>query len=284
VLGLTGAESIVSVTIANPYQLPRLAHLKETILDVKAKDGLEREFIVEMQCSGSGSWVKRAVFATCKAIANQLAIGEDYRKIRPVYFIGVLDFNIPWDSLQPEKAAKIAAKTIAKATAKVTPNWLSRFLLKEATTNLQMTQDFSLHFLELPRFSKTLEDCANVVERWAWFFKNAGGQDAVPEILSQEPGFVQAFQTAEHLNWQPEELEEYDSRVQARALHAASLEEREQRGLQKGQLIGIEIGDKQGEERTKRNTARNLRDLGMAPPEIARALDAAESRVREWLA
>ena len=42
-------KNIVDVTILNPFQAPKLKDLKDTTLDVKAKDKNGEEFIVEMQ-------------------------------------------------------------------------------------------------------------------------------------------------------------------------------------------------------------------------------------------
>ena len=42
-------DKICDIQILNPYQAPRLNKLKETLLDVKARDQAGREFIVEMQ-------------------------------------------------------------------------------------------------------------------------------------------------------------------------------------------------------------------------------------------
>ena len=42
-------KNIIDVTILNPFQAPKLKDLKDTTLDVKAKDKNGEEFIVEMQ-------------------------------------------------------------------------------------------------------------------------------------------------------------------------------------------------------------------------------------------
>jgi PD-(D/E)XK nuclease family transposase len=48
-LQLEGDERVVSVSLANPYQFPRIAGEKATVLDVRATDHLNRKFVVEMQ-------------------------------------------------------------------------------------------------------------------------------------------------------------------------------------------------------------------------------------------
>ena len=49
VLDFKGKRKIKSVTLTNPYQLPNIEELKETILDIKATNHNKETFIVEMQ-------------------------------------------------------------------------------------------------------------------------------------------------------------------------------------------------------------------------------------------
>ena len=49
VLNLHGVHEIADLTILNPYQAPKLAELKYTLLDVRAIDKRGVTFIVEMQ-------------------------------------------------------------------------------------------------------------------------------------------------------------------------------------------------------------------------------------------
>jgi predicted transposase/invertase (TIGR01784 family) len=85
---------IESVTINNAYQVPRLKGLKETTLDVKATDKLKREFIVEMQVEKETAFAKRAVYYSSKAYSQQLKKAQKYHLLKPVIFLGILDFTM----------------------------------------------------------------------------------------------------------------------------------------------------------------------------------------------
>ena len=52
-------NQVVSVHISNPYQLPKLAGGKATIVDVKATDQNGNSFIVEMQVAEADFFHKR---------------------------------------------------------------------------------------------------------------------------------------------------------------------------------------------------------------------------------
>jgi hypothetical protein len=48
-LELESDHRVVSVSFANPYQFPRIAGEKATVLDVRATDQSGRKFVIEMQ-------------------------------------------------------------------------------------------------------------------------------------------------------------------------------------------------------------------------------------------
>ena len=48
-LDFQGNNKIKSITIANPYQIPKIEELKNTILDINAIDNNNNHFVVEMQ-------------------------------------------------------------------------------------------------------------------------------------------------------------------------------------------------------------------------------------------
>jgi PD-(D/E)XK nuclease family transposase len=255
VLKLTGPRQVVSVTIASPYQLPRLKTLKETIVDVRAVDGQGREFIVEMQCRGGLNWTRRAVFSTCKAYVNQLQTGDEYGLLHPVYFIGVLKFKVPWDRIQKDSEIRLFGNSVLENAPGEEPphdgaahvnarppvperHWLTRHVLTNEVTHEQTSQDLSLTFLELPRFDKALSDCTSVVEKWAWFFKHGAEQTEVPASLQSEPAFAHAFASAHRLQWTEEELEDYEKHRHHLSLAKLEMAEAREEGRNEGRDEG----------------------------------------------
>ena len=94
VISLPKNERIIDVEIANPYQLGKLSGGKSTIVDVKAKDENGNVFIVEMQIAEFDFFHKRILYYTSQSYVNQLDEGVKYKKLKPVYFIGILEFEI----------------------------------------------------------------------------------------------------------------------------------------------------------------------------------------------
>ncbi|MBF0339240.1 MAG: Rpn family recombination-promoting nuclease/putative transposase [Nitrospirae bacterium] len=93
VLDLSGDRVIDDITILNPYQAPDITTLKESILDIRARDKRGIIFIVEIQIQKKAGFQKRVLYYTSKAYIVQLDKGNDYPKLNQVIFIGIVNFN-----------------------------------------------------------------------------------------------------------------------------------------------------------------------------------------------
>jgi predicted transposase/invertase (TIGR01784 family) len=148
ILDFNDGKAIAEVEIANPYQVPRIKDLKETILDVKAKNQDGEDFIVEMQVEGDESFTKRSLYYTSKSYVSQIEKGEYYPKLKKVYFVGILDFKI----FQKE-------------------SYISRHLILDNETYEQNIKDFEFNFIELPKFDLELSECDTIAKKMDLFYK-----------------------------------------------------------------------------------------------------------------
>ncbi len=186
VLKLEDNKQITWVEILNPYQLARIAGSKSTILDVRAKDKAGNSFIVEMQVTDKKGLDKRITFYSAKGYASQLDASENYYKLKPVIFIGILNFEYMQS-----------------------PNYLSRHLILDAETQEHKLKDLEFSFIELPKFKKTEQELTTLVEKWVFFIKNAENLNVIPASVNDE-GLKSAYQEADRHTWTKEELEEYE--------------------------------------------------------------------------
>ncbi len=186
VLKLEGTKLITWVEILNPYQLPRIAGSKSTILDVRAKDKAGNSYIVEMQVTDKKGLDKRITFYSARGYASQLDASENYYKLKPVIFIGILNFEYMQS-----------------------PNYLSRHLILDAETQEHKLKDLEFSFIELPKFKKTEQELQTLVEKWVFFIKNAENLNVIPADVNDE-GLKSAYQEADRHTWTKEEIEEYE--------------------------------------------------------------------------
>jgi predicted transposase/invertase (TIGR01784 family) len=186
VLKLEGTKQIMWIEILNPYQLPRIAGSKATILDVRAKDKAGNSYIVEMQVTDKKGLDKRITFYSAKGYASQLDASENYYKLKPVIFIGILNF----DYMESQ-------------------NYLSRHLILDAETQEHKLKDLEFTFIELPKFTKTEQELETLTEKWVYFIKNAENLEVIPPSVTDD-GLKSAYQEADRHTWSKEEVEEYE--------------------------------------------------------------------------
>lgn len=238
VLDFKGLQTIVDVSLANPYQVPKILELKETILDIKATNKNGDNFIVEMQKKDLGDFTKRSLYYTSKAYISQLPKGNDYTVLKKVYFIGILNFKI-FDN----------------------ENFISRHLIINQETNQQDLDDFEFSFIELPKFKKELNELTSILDKWIYFIKNASDLSIIPEQYKDNEEFKDAFNIAIQTTWNTKELEIYDYMSLKEFDELNALKTAERKGIAQGIEKGIEQGIEKGIEQEKINIAKSLFDV-----------------------
>ncbi len=237
-------KEIVDITIQNPYQVPKLKELKETILDIKAVDKRSVHYIIEMQMFHTTAFEKKVLYYVGKAYYQQLNRAEDYPKLNQVIFLGFLNFKL-FDN---------------------NPDYATRHLILDEKTNENHFQDFELNFVELPKFTKTLEELKDIKDKWIYFVKNAGNMKMIPKKLEEPKELLEAFESAKQMKWSKAELEAYD----ARGIYIQDERGRIQYALEAGEKIGMEKGEKLGYDKKAREMAKTMKKEGEAIEKISR--------------
>lgn len=242
ILDFQGAKTIVDLQILNPYQVPKIEELKETILDIKARNTNGEEFIVEMQKKDLNDFAKRSLYYTSKAYVSQINKGDDYARLKKVYFIGILNFDMFEGA-----------------------SFISRHLILNKETLKHEIEDFEFTFIELNKFDKKLDELESVFEKWIFFIKNAANFTLIPKEFQSQKEFQEAFEIATQYKWDKKEMEIYDyiemkERDEKNALNKAvtkAIKQGEAIGMEKGMEKGIE----KGIEKAKLEIAKNLLDV-----------------------
>ena len=177
VLLLQKNHKIIDVDILTPYQLPDLQGGKVTILDVKAKDQNGKTYIVEMQVAEIDGFSKRVLYYASKSYSSQIERGDDYEKLNPIYFIGILDFIISQNT-----------------------DYLSRHKVVDIKTGENYINNIEFNFIELPKFNKEASELKSIIDQWIYFIKNAESIAVIPENLKDE-GLKLAYEEADKHNW-----------------------------------------------------------------------------------
>jgi predicted transposase/invertase (TIGR01784 family) len=232
ILEFEGDMKIVSITLDNPYQMPDIEELKETILDIKARNQRGESFIVEMQKKDLGNFAKRSLYYTSKAYVSQINNGIDYKSLKKVYYISVVNFNM-FENRE----------------------YISRHLIINQETGTQDLEDFEFTFIELEKFDKKLDELETDADKWIFFIKNASNLDLIPSEFANVKEFKEAFEIANKFSWGKNELDVYDYMCLKEADEKNAYETALTKGKKKFIEQGVKQGIKQGIEKGENSKA-----------------------------
>ncbi len=233
-LELDPPHQVVGVELLSPEQRPPVEGLKFSIVDVKCTDAQGITYVVEMQVLNVEAFEKRAIYNVAKAYTTQLTVGRPYPDLADVIGISICDFEL-W----PSKEAPHVPM-------------LSRWRMQEQHGG--GLGQIQLVFLELPKYDTSREP-RTLVEKWAYFFREAKNLKAVPPALAEPPlqSALEAARTAQFTE------EEWDTYIRAQIViqdgrGALSLARRE--GREEGRKAGREEGR---EEVAKRGVKKDVK-------------------------
>jgi predicted transposase/invertase (TIGR01784 family) len=247
-LQLQGDERVVSVSLANPYQFPRIAGEKATILDVRATDQSGRKFVVEMQVADKKGFDKRVQYYIARDYSMQIDTGDDYPLLNPAYFIGILDFPFG----EGDK-------------------YNTHHLMLDKETYEHLLKDIQFAFIQLPKFKLAMHELASPIDRWTYFIKNATALSVIPDFAQTDEGLNTAFLEADKHNWTKEERIAYDNVLMK--------ETDEKQEKIKAAEKAREKGKEEGKEEKEIEAVLGLHENEVPVPIIAKSLKITEQRV-----
>ncbi len=212
-----------------------LLHGKKTVLDLVCVDKADRTFIVEMQASEENSFFERCVYYASGLYHLELSEGDLYGRLRPVYLVSFLNYRLNHDD----------------ESLWDTDHFISYWRFAEKRTGMVADQTISIIFVEMPLFTKALEECVTETDRLFYIFRNSEGFQRVPEWIEEAGGVsrrlaeaceVAAFDKEKRLKYEIDKMNERDILAQR--------EFAERKGLE------------QGRQEAKLSIARKLFDAG----------------------
>ena len=247
---------IENVTFLKPIQEPEVASQRVSIVDIMCKAVNGDRFIVEMQVVRQPGFEKRAQFYAARAYIDQRQAGIAYRDLKQVIFLAITDFDI-----FPNKAS-----------------YLSHHHVLDVDTYERDLKDFSFSFLELPKFKKTKNQLVTMIDKWAYFFKNAQetSEEDLKKITGSDLILQRAYEELNRYSWTPEELRTYNSIDMKIHADKAIFEGALDRGRAEGEI--------KGEIKEKNKIARKLLGENYAIETIAHITDLSIEQIQDLAA
>jgi len=219
-LDLDERHRITAVELLPPEQRPAVDELELSIVDVMCTDARGVRYVVEMQVLQVEGFEKRVVYNVAKAYVNQIAQGSLYPELNDVVGITICDFEL-WPDSGERKVPM-----------------LSRWRMTEQQTGARGLGQIRLVFLELPKYDASRPP-RSVVEKWAYFFREADNLTVVPEVLAEHP-FIDALEAARTAAFTVAEWDAYIRAGIAIQNERGALSVAEKRGRADGLRHGIE--------------------------------------------
>jgi predicted transposase/invertase (TIGR01784 family) len=229
VLNKKGKEKIREISFFNTTQHPTLVDKKQSFIDILCIDEAGTNYIVEMQVAKMGDFEKRAQYYAAKAYTLQADKGDGYRKLKDVILLAILNFVMFPNKLR----------------------YKSEHITLDKVSFEHDLKDLAYVFIELPKFTKTVEELVTDEEKWCYFFKHAHETENMDKLLGiSDESLKKAYEQLSSYHWTEQELAAYDQQKkiewdrQARELYIT--EEAREEGLAQGRAQGIAQGLTQG--------------------------------------
>jgi predicted transposase/invertase (TIGR01784 family) len=244
-LELPVSQQIATVALLPPEQRPPVEGMKNSILDVKCRDAKGIEYVVEMQILYVEGFAKRIVYNGAKAYINQLNGEQDYPALNDVIGVTICDFELWPGSRAPEIPM------------------LSRWRMQEQHGGAAGIAHIQFVFLELPKYTAGTNP-QTMIDKWAYFFREAGNLAMVPEVLAERP-FVEALEAARAARFTEEEWDAYIRAGMAIQDERGAITYAKKEGMREGKLEGKLEGIRLSLRRVLEK-----RQLSLDPSEAAR--------------
>ncbi|WP_446009836.1 Rpn family recombination-promoting nuclease/putative transposase [Candidatus Electrothrix sp.] len=210
--------------------------LGDTDIDRKAIFGLYCEnergekFIVELQKSKQNFFKDRALYYSTFPIRVQAERGDWNFKLKAVYTVAILDFVFDEDKDQPEK-------------------YRYDVKLSDIETNRVFYDKLTFIYLEMPKFSKELDELETRFEKWLYVIRNLNRLERIPDTL-REQVFEQLFATAEIARFTLDQVRSYEKSLKYYRDMKNSLDTAFDEGKEEGKEEGREIGKAENQRET----------------------------------
>ncbi len=172
-------------------------------------------------------------------------------------------------NLTPFLALNIVDFVLFEDTEKI----ITKFKLKEDTEFFNYQDEFTLMFLELPKFTKELSRLETLSDKWTYFIRSAPKLEVIPSSLEEVPEIKAALNMANKANLNNQELEELETQERLIRDYKGQINFAKREGREEGREIGREEGREEGREIGREQVVKQIlrqirRKFGEIAPEV----------------
>ncbi|MEM7383017.1 MAG: Rpn family recombination-promoting nuclease/putative transposase [Bacteroidota bacterium] len=207
VLGADRIGQIKEVTFLERPQGPEIASKKESMADVRCRDELGRECVIEidMQVAKKADFEKRVQYHAARTYAS-IPLAEHFdENFRGVIFLGIVNFLI-----SPEQSSIKSDHVLMSSKQSAIK---SDHTVIDRSTHEQDLQGFSFTFIELPKLKKSVEELESPLDYWCYYLKHAQETSSADYelLIVKHPIIQRAYEALDRFYWSQEELQAYEA-------------------------------------------------------------------------
>jgi predicted transposase/invertase (TIGR01784 family) len=227
---------IVSISYLKTEKIGILQKMRGAIFDIYCENDKGEKFIVELQKTEQMFFKDRTLYYSTFPIIEQAHLGDWNYELQAVYVIAILNFVFDEDQ-----------------------NDLHKYRYDVKLTDIETHKVFydklTFIYLEMPKFSKSLNELITRFDKWMYVIKNLKRLENLPEEL-RESIFEKIFKVAEIANFTRDEYLQYAENIKIErdnkncfnfAIQKAE-KKAEKQGMERGIEKGIDKGRAKGEE------------------------------------
>ena len=223
----------------------------------KAKDG--RVFHVEVQIAGEEDFFKRSLFYVTNSYVTQIRKGSPYSDLKPVIFVGILNFEMFTDKPQ---------------------TYHSTHRLLDTKTHKCYCEDLEFHYLEIPKLRKLKYTPRTGLERMLSYMGSIGGAEGMRQLASVDSDIERILKLEEIFVTDPQQWVGYLRHERAQTDYENSLAAKLEEGMRKGEQKGRLEGMRKGEQKGKVETAHKMLAHGMSLEMVIELTGLSENEIR----
>jgi len=217
---------IVSLSYLKTERLGISEESRKAVFDLYCENEKGEKFIVELQKTKQEYFKDRSLYYSTFAITEQAIPGEWNFNLKEVYVVAILDFVFEEDKKDRDK-------------------YRYDVMLTDTATHKVFYDKLKFVYLEMPKFTKEVDELETHFEKWMYVLKNLKRLDKVPDKL-REKIFEQIFSVAEIAKLTPEEYRTYVDNLNSYRDLKNSLDYAEAKGKAEGIAEGIAEGKAEG--------------------------------------
>ena len=245
---------------------------KHNRVDILAENDKGEIFIIEIQNNTEYAYFQRMLFGTSKLVTEYINRGQGYEKIRKIYSINIVYFNLG-NGTDVVYHGKTEFRGIHNnELLSLSPFQQQKFKVNEVSD--LYPEYYILKVNDFDRWSKV------PLEQWIYFL-NTG---EIPDD-ADAPGLKEAREKLELDRMSKSELAAYyrhlDNVVILRDNFITARGEGRLDGLAEGLAEGREVGRAEGREEERIDIARNMKAEGMSVPLIAKLTNLEQSVIEK---